>query len=155
MFTARFSSVGIVFAFLLLLITGSVRSGSANSARAQAEEPKNAKVKELHKERLAVLSQLVKQTEADYVTGRVSFDRLHQARLAVLNAKLDLSESDKERIAILEEGVAMAKGHEKTTAQLYKSGKIPASDPLMAKASRLEAEIVLERAKAKSRAKPK
>src|SRR5262249_23685308 len=119
------------------------------------KEPQDDKVKELRKERLTVLSQLAKQTEADYATGKVPFDRLHQARLAVLNAKLDLSESDKERFAILEEGVALAKGYEETTTQLYKNGKVPTSDPLMAKASRLETQIALEQAKAKIGAKPK
>jgi outer membrane protein TolC len=155
MFTSRLAGVGIVFVLLLLLITGHVWSRSADPARAQEKEPQNDKVKELRKERLTVLSELAKQAEAEYVTGKAPFDRLHQARLAVLNAKLDLSESDKERIAILEEGVALTEGYEKTTTQLYMAGKVPASDPLMAKASRLEAQIALEQARAKIGAKPK
>src|SRR4051794_8242357 len=41
-----------------------------------AGEPKDAKVKELLKERLAILTQLAQATEQDYLTGKTSFDRV-------------------------------------------------------------------------------
>lgn len=155
MFTARFTSVGMVFVLPVFLSAGGVRSGLADSPRAQAGESKDAKVKELLKERLVVVRKIAKQTEQEYRIGKVSFDRVHQALRAVLHARLELCESDRERVTVLEEAVALAKEHEKTAEQLYQTGKVLASDPLLARAGRLEAEIALERAKAKISAKPK
>ena len=154
MFRAKFIGVGLVLAFLVLLVTGTVWSGSADPARAQAKA-KDARVKELRKERLTLLQQAARQIEQEYVTGKVPFDRVQGAQQAVLQARLDLAESEKERIAILEEVVALAKGYEKTATQRYRTGNAPGNDPLLAKASRLEAEIALELAKARIAAKPK
>jgi hypothetical protein len=120
------------------------------SVPAAQAETKDSKLKKLLKERLATLRELAKQTTADYQTGKVSFDRVHQAMRAVLNAELELCESDKERITALESIVAHAKEYEKFAAQRYRNGAAPASDVLMARAGRLEAEIALERVKSKA-----
>jgi outer membrane protein TolC len=93
--------------------------------------------------------ELVKAVTADYQAGRVSFDRVQQATRALLDAELEQCESDKERIKVLEKIVALAKESEKSAAQRYKTGAATQSDALMATAARLEAEIALERAKAK------
>ena len=138
-----------------LLLVAASRSMSGDAPRDPAGEPKGDKVKELLKERLAVLQEAAKLAAQDYQTGKASFDRLHQARMAVLSARLELGETDQERGAILEEAVALAKDNEKTATALYQAGKAPASDPLLARAGRLEAEIALERAKAKTPAKSK
>jgi hypothetical protein len=110
---------------------------------------KDAKLKELLKERLATLKEVVKLTTADYQTGKVSFERLQLASEALLHARLELCDSDKERITVLEEAVALAKESEKNATQRYKAGTASQSDALMATAARLEAEIALERAKGK------
>lgn len=124
-------------------------------ARSAAGEPANAKLEELLRERLAVLREVAKLTAAEYRIGKASIDRVHHAQAAVLAARLESSESDKDRLAVLAEAVALAKDNEKTAAQLYETGRVPASDPLVAKAGRLEAEIALERARAKLPARPK
>ncbi|HJT79307.1 MAG TPA: hypothetical protein VJ739_19075 [Gemmataceae bacterium] len=107
----------------------------------------DAKLNELHKERLATLRALADQTTKDYKAGRVAFDRVHQATRAVLHAELELCESDKERFSVLEKLVAQAKANEQHAAERYKSGAAPSSDALIATADRLEAEIALARAK--------
>jgi outer membrane protein TolC len=155
MVTTRFTGVGMVFAFLMFLSASGLRSGLADSPRAQAGEPKNAKIKKLLKERLAVVREIAKQTGQEYRIGKVSFDRVHQAQRAVLHARLELCESDKERLAVLEEALALATEYEKTAAQLYQTGRVPASDALQARAGRLEAEIAVERAKVRISAKSK
>jgi outer membrane protein TolC len=147
MFNTRVQGLGIALAVLLIV--------GGDAPRAQADEPKDIKVNELLKERLALLQEVVKQTTADYQSGKVSIDRVHHAQMAVLNSRLELCETDKERITILEEAVALAKNSEETATALYKAGKVPASDRLMAKAARLETEIALERARAKVTARPK
>jgi outer membrane protein TolC len=113
----------------------------------RAADKKDAKLKELLKERLATLGTLAKVATAEYQTGRGSFDRLHQVKQALLKAELEMCASDKERIKVLEEFVAQAKAYEKTAVQRYKSGVGSQSDTLMATAARLEAEIALERVK--------
>jgi outer membrane protein TolC len=123
--------------------------------RSLAGEPAKTKLDELLKERLAVLREIAKQVAAEYRIGKAPFDRVHHAQMAVLTARLESSESDKDRLAILEETLALAKENEKTATQLYETGRAPASDPLTAKAGRLEVEIALERARAKGPARPK
>jgi outer membrane protein TolC len=121
----------------------------SGGAEAPAQEKDDAKVKALLKERLATLRTLVEQTTKEYTEGRASFDRVHQATTALLHAELELGDSDKARIAVLEKLVAQAKKNEEVAATRYKSGVAPASDALLAAAGRLEAEIALERARAK------
>ncbi len=147
---------GAAFAPSVRAAPGAV-SEIATPAAPQASPPdkKDAKLKELLKERLATLRALVKVTEADYRTGKVSFERLHQATMAMLHAELELCESDKERITVLEKVVAQTKGYEKNALQRYNVGFAPQSDARRAKAARLEAEIALERVKAKTAARPK
>jgi hypothetical protein len=95
------------------LTSSAAGNPSALSAAGQREQPdqKDAKLKELLKERLATLRALVKLVAAEYQSGKVSFDRAHQATMAMFHAKLELCESDKERIAVLEEAVSAGGRH--------------------------------------------
>lgn len=120
-----------------------------------AREPLRGKLDDLLKERLAILGEIAKQTAAEYRIGKVTIDRVHHAQMAVLSARLESAESGKDRLAILEEALAVVKESEKTATQLYETGRAPVSDALVAKAGRLEVEIALEREKAKAAAKPK
>jgi outer membrane protein TolC len=115
-----------------------------------AAEQKDGKVKELLKERLATLKTLADLTVNDYKAGRVSFDRVHQAMRAVLDAELELCESAKERVTILEQAVKLAKEFETVAEAQFRIGKVTQSDVLLAKVNRLDTEIALERAKAAS-----
>jgi outer membrane protein TolC len=145
----------------LVLVGGALALATPNEQRSAAAEPgrqpatKDAKVKELLKERLATLHELVKAATADYHAGRIGFDRVHQATRALLDAELEQCESDKERIKVLEEIVALSKESERNAVQRYKTGAATQSDALMATAGRLDAEIALERAKSKATAQPK
>ena len=154
MFTARVRGLGIAFVFLLLM-AGGTWSMSGDAAQKRAEEPKDDKVKQLLKERLAVLQEVARMAAEEYKTGKSSFDRVHRARMAVVDARVELCESDKERIAILEEAVVLARDNEKVATQRYQAGQAPASDPLMAQAGRLDAEIALERVKNRTPARAK
>ena len=152
MLTTNFKRPWLGFACVLIFICGVWCPWSSHSTPAQAADaarPKDVSIKELLKERLAVLRELSDQTAKEYETGRVSFDRVHQARRAVMDAELELCESGKERLAILEKIAAQARESEKTAEQRYETGNAPRSDVLAATAGRLEAEIALERAKSK------
>lgn len=153
--TPRFLGIGINFALLLLLIAGFVRSGPSEAAQAQGQQPKNGKVQKLFKERLATLRQLAEQAIKDYEMAKVPFDRVHQVMRALLDAELELAKSDKDRLTVLEKIVALAKKYEEHAVHCYKLGTAPASEALLGKVGRLDAEIALERAKANLRAKRK
>ena len=72
-----------------------------------------------------------------------------QANQRVLKAELELAKTDKERFAIHEKQVEVAKQIEELAEQHFKAGVARQVDVLNARADRLEAEIALERAKAK------
>jgi RNA polymerase sigma factor (sigma-70 family) len=112
---------------------------------------KNAKVEQLLKERLAALRDIATETDQRFkASGQASPDAVIHARLAVLKAELELAQSAKERVAIYEKNVALAKELEGIAEALFKAGRVPSSDRLKAKVYRLEAEIELEREKARA-----
>jgi len=156
MFTTRLARINIVSACLSLLIAAAwIASGSIDSSLARAQEPKDGKIKELLKERLEVLKAVVKVTKEAYLQGKATFADLAQESTRVTSAELELCTTDKERLAVLEAAVTIAKEHEKWAETQYKAGQAKQASVLNAKASRLEAEIAQERAKAKMSAKPK
>lgn len=132
----------------VVVIVGAFTFLGHNVPAAQTET-KDSKLDALLKERLSAARAVVKVADLEYASGKTSFDRVHQATKALLRAELDLSDSDKERIRVLEEAVALAKTNETYAAERYKSGLVTQSDVLMAGVARLEAEIDLERAKCK------
>jgi multidrug efflux pump subunit AcrA (membrane-fusion protein) len=143
-----------MLATVVLDVPGGSKGGPADEKdspyRLALQGKTDGKLKELLKQRLAAVRALVKGATADHEAGKVSFERVHQARRALLHARLELCETDKERIALLEEAAALGKQHEEHAAQRYKAGAAPQSDVLMAAAARLQAEIALERAKSKA-----
>jgi hypothetical protein len=124
------------------------------NASAAVPEGNDSKLKVLLQERLAASRALVKAATAGYQTGKVSFERLHQAQQSLLHSQLDLCGSDKERITVLEEAVTLAKNYESHAAARYKSGLVTHSDVLLAAVARLEAEIALEKTKSKVPSRP-
>jgi outer membrane protein TolC len=135
-----------------LLLAGAAFATVTLDLPAAPPDKKDSRLKDLLKERLATLRALVEATTKDYQAGKVSFERVQQAMQALLQAQLELCESDKERITVLEESVTLAKGYEKHAQQRYQTGNASHSDVLLATAARLEAEIGLERAKSKAAA---
>jgi uncharacterized protein (TIGR03067 family) len=122
---------------------------------ATAQELKDGKIKELLKERLDVLKGLVKVAETACLSGTMTYADLAQANARLTSAELELCTTDKERLAVLEAAVAVARGYEKVVEQQYNAGRATQASVLNAKANRLETEIAVERAKAKMSAKPK
>jgi outer membrane protein TolC len=72
-----------------------------------------------------------------------------EANQAASHAELDLCDTDKERLAVLEKMLAEAKGFEASVAERVKAGESPIRAVLQAKVSRLEIEIALEHVKGK------
>ncbi|MBA4062552.1 MAG: hypothetical protein C0501_02375 [Isosphaera sp.] len=108
----------------------------------------NAKIRELQKERLAVLRQIADQTNTAYKGGQVPLTTVLEAQREVNAAELELCETHKERLIFLEKKVELAKDTEKNTEKLVQAHTAPQAHLLRARANRLQAEIELEKEKA-------
>jgi hypothetical protein len=124
------------------------------SAATQPAEHADSKLRQLQKERLAVLKQIAADKKTLFEQARTSPDVMLQPELAALKAELDICETDDAKTPVLERIAANCKKQEDYFEKLYKGGRVVATDWLVAKAARLEAEIELERAKTKGPAKP-
>jgi outer membrane protein TolC len=112
-------------------------------------DDKDSKVKALLKDRLAVLQEVVTLQSASYSSGGVTFLELLEAKQSAYKAELDLCETDAERIAVLENRLAIAKQQVETLKRLVSAAEVDRTDLLKAEAKRLKIEVALERLKGK------
>lgn len=140
-FSLRQHSTRLACCIGILLLCGrmAVTEGTANSPD---------RIKPLLQERLAVAREMQKLSVEMYRSGEASLDEVHQAGLALLNARLELAETQQERIEIHKEMVERAEEYEKNVSQALRAGgPVSPIDALKAKAHLLELRITLERAK--------
>jgi hypothetical protein len=81
--------------------------------------------------------------------GAAGQEQVWQADLRVYRAELDLCESPKERVAVLEKVVRVYQEMEDHTVALAKQGAASSEAVTEAKVSRLEAQIAVEREREK------
>jgi len=108
-----------------------------------------ARLKELLKERLAAARDLQKGVTEKLNVGTALIAEVNEARVTLLRAELDLCESDRERIAALENSVAEAKKNEEIVDRQIREGLLAPVELPRVRVSRLETEIELERLKGK------
>jgi outer membrane protein TolC len=116
-------------------------------AGSQDNPPADNKVKDLQKERVTVLTELVEQANTGFRTGRSSYEEVLEAQVQLLNARLDLAEKAADRVALYEGTVAVLKSYEEVAKGRVESGRGTAAAALRIRARRLEVEIRLEQAK--------
>jgi hypothetical protein len=116
---------------------------------------KESKIKSLQRQRLTVLTEAASEIKSTYLAGRTSVDRLQAALRDQYEAELDLCETDKDRLKVLEELLKLAGENEQALEQRYKAGDLPKSDFLAGTATRLEAAISVEKLKAKLQSEQK
>jgi len=148
MLTTRSKIVGLS-GFLVLLACGSIGIGSAVSPRVEAADGTDARIQALLKERRAALQEIASATAKEYESGLASPTELREADKAVLRAELDLCETDKERVAVVEKILRIAQAQEREANEAVKAGRAFPKDALKSKAGRLGVEIEWERAKAR------
>ncbi len=136
-----------ILVLLALVISAGVGHLCVDSRQAQAQQPKDSKLREMLKERHAALKEIAQHLAKGFLNGVVSVESLHEAEHAVLHAELDLCDTVKERTAVSEKIVVLCKKQEESAAEAVKSGAAPVNVFLRAKVNRLEAEIALERLK--------
>jgi RNA polymerase sigma factor (sigma-70 family) len=125
-----------------------------NEKRKQRLEGQTGTKDKLHallKERLEIVKRMADRIKREHERGVVGQEVVWQADLRVYKAELDLRESTKERIPVLEKIVNVYKKKEEHLARLQKQNQGTIAQDVVndAKLERLEAEIALEREKAK------
>jgi outer membrane protein TolC len=112
----------------------------------QEQSPKE-KIKELHKKKLALLTELYQSTLKQYQAGAASFILPIDANKLILQTRLELCETKQERIKVLEE---MVKADEEMVAMVEKRVAVGLglqTELQRARTSLLDAQIALEKAK--------
>jgi len=128
-------------------------AGPQDKARPDPKDKERAeesakKVKELQKERIAALKEVVQLAGHLYQSGRAEYAEVLDARLLLLEAELDAAEKESDRVALYEKAIAALKEYEKWATARVEGGRGTQAAVLKIKARRLEVEIALERAKA-------
>ena len=126
-----------------------VASQWAQGQPALAPPPAEDEERTLLKERLAVLEQIVEGVIARHKSGNADMKAVLEAQEEVARAKLELAESPAERIAALEELLALATRAEKTAAAQHEAVLVSKMDVLIATAHRLRVAADLAKEKKK------
>jgi hypothetical protein len=108
------------------------------------------KIKELKKQRLALLVKIQKGTAEAHkqVPDEIPFSQVRQTTVDVFAAQLDLAETKDDRIRICEEMVQDAVDWEKGVEEQFKQRQASGLDAAKAQADVLAARIALEKTKA-------
>lgn len=122
---------------------------SQSGPRAAAQRPpENDAVKALLKERVVALAKIHDLTLQGFKGGQISYEKVLAAQTALLNGKLDLCETNAERVKAHEEMVKLAEEMVTAVRKLVEVKQATNIDLLKAEVQLLEAKIGLERAKA-------
>jgi RNA polymerase sigma factor (sigma-70 family) len=109
----------------------------------------NTKLQSLLKERVEILRKNVERMKRLHERNVVGLEAVWEANLRLCKAELDLCETTKDRITVLEKTAKVCKEMEDQLSQLQKQRAASQDVVDEATLKRLEAEIVLEREKAK------
>ncbi|MCC9658546.1 hypothetical protein [Rhodopirellula halodulae] len=128
-----------LLAVAVLLV--STRTSAQNSA-----EDSGARVRELLVEKRDVLAKYVDHTESQFATGELSSVDVLDAKLALLDAELELAGASEDRVKILRRQFELQKTKESQVAELYAHGNVTFKENMNAVVERIDAEIALSRA---------
>lgn len=142
----------------VLILTAVAALGAITPVRAQEkpnpgkeERPKAAsKVKELQRERIAVLQSLVDVNTTLFQRGRAPFEGVLEARELLFEARLATAEKEPDRIALYKELVDALRQAEAAAKGRLESGRATEAEILRIRARRLQAEIHLSQRSAKA-----
>lgn len=128
-------------AIAVALTTGSTTPSPA------AQKPQDDPVKALLKERLTALQKIHDESLQAYKGGQLPYDQVLSAHLALLNGKLDLCETNTERVKVHEEMVKAAEESVRSVQKRAEARQVSSLDVLKAEVQLLDARIGLEKAK--------
>jgi RNA polymerase sigma factor (sigma-70 family) len=132
-------------------LPGVAADDKGKDTKPEAKKPDpNQKVQALLKERLTILKEMQNGVAKRYQSGHASKGEMLQINLRVLKAELDMCATDREQIAVHEKIVGVLKAIEQQAVELARHSAVDAGTLQEARLNRLEGEIALERARAKS-----
>lgn len=139
------------FSLLIIIAMQSTMMAETPDRTKVPQLPKEtiAKIQDLQKKRLATLEKIVTYSKKAYESGQGSIESLIQASQQLAKAELDVAKTAKQRLAIHNKLLELAKEFEAVAEQRYKAGRIPIVEMLKARANRIEVEITLEKEKAR------
>lgn len=115
-------------------------------------KPEPAKLKELLKERHAVLTKVADLVAAQYQHGTVSLDRVADTQRALIESGLELAETPMERVVLLRKLVKLTETLNENAQARFKAGAAPETEVLQIRALLLDARIRLVREEEKAKA---
>jgi outer membrane protein TolC len=140
----------ILAAVAATLLTGPASSQEkADQPGKDKAEGSTKKVKELQKERIATLKMVVEISEKLAKSARIEIGDLLEAKMSLLKAELDAAEKESDRIALYKTAIDSLKEYEALAKAQFEAGRATELYVHRAKATRLEVEIALEKAKDK------
>jgi RNA polymerase sigma factor (sigma-70 family) len=142
----------VVAAGVLTHTTLAARQADDKKEEKKADKPAPAaedKLTALLKERVEAAKTWEKARHEQFLAGRGTLDILFEASKRLLEAERELSDKKADQIAALEAYFKLMKEIEEVNQARYDAGRVGIDDLAQSKYYRLEAEIWLERAKAK------
>jgi outer membrane protein TolC len=134
---------------LLVAATLMTAADAKDTPAKEVIEESTKKIKELQKERIATLKEVVEQAATLYKSARVSYEEVLDARMQLLKAEVDAAEKESDRITLYKKTIDALKQYEEWAQARVEAGRETAAALLKIKARRLEVEIKLEQAKIK------
>lgn len=104
------------------------------------------RVKELQQKRLAILEEIHDAAKQHFASGRTSFDEVHSAAAALLAARIEYAESQKDRIKACDEAVQEALEWQKAAEQMVQAGRASRITELKAQSHLVETQLARESA---------
>jgi hypothetical protein len=117
------------------------------SAKSLKVDPKDDELRKLLKARYNDAVGDAKAVYEDYVHGRATYDKLYGSWQRVVQAGLELCDKPAQKVALLTQYLEATKEAEKLAQAWNNEGKIRVGDLHRARYERLNAEILLHRAK--------
>jgi outer membrane protein TolC len=144
MFVIRWKHAAFV-GFTVALLTVGGTTGNPVPAPKEPSPEEVAKLKALLKERVEVLQEALRITQAEYKAGRNTLENVHESWHELFKTELELCETPVERIAVHQKILAIAQEIEKMTQEQWDAGRNTKGALLRSKAARLDVEIGLLR----------
>ena len=103
------------------------------------------KVKQLREEKVVLLREMFEYSSTKYKAGQATFIEVLEAKMAYLDAGLDLAETHEKRLAQLDQMVRVAEEMVKSAEELAKVKEGTINDVRKAKVVLIERKIALEK----------
>jgi hypothetical protein len=136
-------------AAVTLLMAPASPQDKVNPPPKERVEESARKVRELRKERIAILKELVDTSLKLALAARVEVWEAMEDRMTLLKAELEAAEKESDRITLYTKAIDSLKQYEQVARARLESGRGTATAVLRIKATRLEVEIQSEQAKAR------